>query len=119
MKAAIIYWTKSGNTKKVAETIRDSIGSFCDEVDYLRVEDAQNLDYFDYELICLGFPSYQWRPPKQIDDFLVNHRLMGELVVLLLVLSNKYFQHKDNASGDCLLLKNTLTKKELRKEELI
>jgi len=73
MKAAIMYWTKSGNTEKVATAIRDSIESICDEIAYLRVEDAQDLDYFDYELICLGFPSYSWRPPKQVDDLLVNH----------------------------------------------
>lgn len=73
MKAAVIYWTKSGNTEKVATAIRDTIESFFDEITYLRVEEAKDLDYFKYELICLGFPSYQWQPPKQIDDFLVDH----------------------------------------------
>jgi flavodoxin len=73
MKAAIIYWTKSGNTEKVATAIRDALGSFFDEVAYLNVKDAGDLDYFDYELICLGFPSYQWRPPKPVEDFLKDH----------------------------------------------
>ena len=73
MKAAIIYWTKSGNTEKVAAAIKNSIESICDELDYLRLEDAQDFDYFEYNLICIGFPSYRWRPPKQVDDFLINH----------------------------------------------
>jgi flavodoxin len=73
MKAAVVYWTKSGNTEKVAAAIRDTLESLFDEVTYLRVEDAKDLDYFDYELICLGFPSYQWRPPKPIDAFLMEH----------------------------------------------
>ena len=73
MKAAVIYWTKSGNTEKVAVAIRDTLESFFDEVTYWKVEDAGDLDYFDYQLICLGFPSYQWRPPKPVEDFLRDH----------------------------------------------
>jgi hypothetical protein len=28
------------------------------------------VDWFDYDLVCLGFPSYQWHPPKPVDDYL-------------------------------------------------
>jgi hypothetical protein len=73
MKAAVIYWTKSGNTEKVASVIRDTVEPFFDDITYIRVGDAKDIDYFQYELICLGFPSYQWRPPKKVDEFLMNH----------------------------------------------
>ena len=71
MKAAILYWTKSGNTEKVALAIKECIQSIGVEVEYLRVDEAKDLDFFDYDLICLGFPSYRWQPPKPVDNFLV------------------------------------------------
>lgn len=73
MKVAVIYWTKSGNTEKVAVAIKESIRSFDADCKFLRVEEAKDIDYFDYDLICLGFPSYRWRPPKPVYDFLVKH----------------------------------------------
>ena len=71
MKAVILYWTKSGNTEKVAVAIKECLQSVGAEVKYLRVEEAKDLDFFDYDLTCLGFPSYRWHPPKQVDNFLV------------------------------------------------
>ena len=30
------------------------------------------IDYFDFDLVCIGSPSIQWHPTKQLDDFLKN-----------------------------------------------
>jgi flavodoxin len=73
MKTAVIYWSKTGNTEKVAEVIRDTIESKGHDVDYLRTEDAMDLDYYDYDVLCIGFPSYRWHPPKPVDRFLTDH----------------------------------------------
>ena len=73
MKVVVIYWTKSGNTEKVAVAIKDSIRSFDADCKFLKVEEAKDIDYFDYDLICFGFPCYRWRPPEPVDDFLVTH----------------------------------------------
>lgn len=70
MKSAIMYWSKSGNTEKVARAIKDALEARQAEVAYLRVEEAGDLDWFDYDLVCLGFPSYSWRPPKPVDELL-------------------------------------------------
>jgi len=32
--------------------------------------EAKDVDYFDYDLVCVGSPSIQWHPAKPIDDFL-------------------------------------------------
>ena len=71
MKAAVLYWTKSGNTEGVAVAIKECIESVGADLKYLKVEEAEDLDFFDYALICLGFPSYRWHPPKEVDNFLV------------------------------------------------
>jgi len=33
--------------------------------------EAANIDYFDYDLVCVGCPSLQWHPPKQVTTFLL------------------------------------------------
>ena len=53
MKAAIIYWTNSGNTEKVAMAIRDTLESFSGEVTYLKVEDAKELPFEDNQFEIL------------------------------------------------------------------
>ena len=70
MKAAIIYWSKTGNTEKVAVAIRDALEAAGVSVLYRRTEDSGDIDFYDHDLICVGFPSYQWHPPKPVDEFL-------------------------------------------------
>ena len=70
MKAAIIYWSKGGNTEKVALAIKEGLETSAAKVVLKRVEDAKDIDFYDYDLICVGFPSYQWHPPESVDSFL-------------------------------------------------
>ena len=70
MKAAIIYWSKTGNTEKVALAIKEALEARQAEITYIRAEEAGDLDWFDYDLVCIGFPTYSWRPPKPVDEFL-------------------------------------------------
>jgi hypothetical protein len=37
----------------------------------MKTTDASDIDYFDYDLVCVGAPSIQWRPSKQVTDFLL------------------------------------------------
>jgi len=69
-RAAIIYWSKTGNTEKVAFAIRDGLEGAGVRVSLKKAEEAEDIDFFDYDLVCVGFPSYQWHPPKPITDFL-------------------------------------------------
>ena len=39
-------------------------------VSLLRVDDAEEVDFYDYDLVCLGFPTHQWRPAKPVEKFL-------------------------------------------------
>ena len=64
MKAAIIYWSKTGNTEKVALAINEALEAACVRVLLKRAEEATDVDFYNYDLICIGFPPYQWSPPK-------------------------------------------------------
>lgn len=70
MNAVIIYWSKTGNTEKVAMAIKEGLEASGARVLLKRTEDAKDIDFFDYELICLGFPSYQWHLPDPVGTFL-------------------------------------------------
>lgn len=69
-KAVIIYWSKTGNTEKVANSIKEGLNDAGVDVSLLKTDEAGDLDYFDYDLVCIGFPSYEWHPPKPVTDFL-------------------------------------------------
>ena len=68
--ALIIYWSKTGNTEKVANAIKQGLEEVNVHVTLKKPEEAENLDYFDYDLVCVGCPSRYWHPPEQMTDFL-------------------------------------------------
>jgi len=70
MKAVIIYWSKTGNTEKVARAIKEGLEAGGGEVELAQAEKAGDVDYYDYDLVCVGFPSYRWRPPKPVEKLL-------------------------------------------------
>jgi multimeric flavodoxin WrbA len=70
MDAVIIYWTKTGNTEKVALAVKEGLKEGGAEVSLVKVEDAEQVDFYAFDLVCIGFPSYQWSPPKPMDKFL-------------------------------------------------
>jgi hypothetical protein len=85
MNAAIIYWSGTGNTEKVALAIREALQAGGVDVSFRRAEEAQGINFYDYDLICVGFPSYQWHPPKPMDEFLIGkfgeHRRQGRIKI--------------------------------------
>jgi flavodoxin len=70
MKAVVLYWSKSGNTEKVASAIKQGLETAGAQVSIRKTDEAAEVDYFAYDLVCLGFPSYQWHPPEAVDAFL-------------------------------------------------
>ncbi len=70
MDAAVIYWSKTGNTEKVALAIKSSLEGDGARVTCKKAEEARDLDWFSYDLVCLGFPAYQWSPPGPVDRLL-------------------------------------------------
>jgi multimeric flavodoxin WrbA len=82
-KALLIYWSKTGNTEKVANAIKQGFEQAEIGVIVKKPEEAEALDYFDYDLVCIGCPSYYWHPPEPITDFLkkkfAEHRQNGKV----------------------------------------
>ncbi len=57
MKGIVVYDTSYGNTKKVAETIAETLKESGIEVDLFHVKDVKKLSGKDYSFLVLGSPT--------------------------------------------------------------
>jgi len=57
MKGVVVYDTSYGNTKKVAETITETLKESGIEVDLSDVKDVKKLNAKDYNFLVLGSPT--------------------------------------------------------------
>lgn len=70
MKALIVYLSFTGNTEKVAGSIYDGFIEAGVDTTLKKVQDAENEDFYRYDLVCFGAPSHHWHVPKLADDYL-------------------------------------------------
>ena len=57
MKGIVVYDTSYGNTKKIAETISETLKKSGIEVDAFYVKDVKKLSAKDYDFLVLGSPT--------------------------------------------------------------
>jgi len=73
-KALVLFWTKNGNTEKVARRIHDTLKKAGMEVSISRITKDLVVEYLDYNLIFLGAPVYENLSPKPVLSFLRQNR---------------------------------------------
>ncbi len=73
-KALVLFWTKNGNTEKVAQRIHDALQKAGMEVSISRIQKDLEVEYLDYNLIFLGAPVYENLSPKLVLTFLHKNR---------------------------------------------
>jgi menaquinone-dependent protoporphyrinogen IX oxidase len=82
-EALIVYWSQTGNAQKVALSIKEGLEATGIEVRLKKPNEAADVNYFDYDLVCIGSPSIQWHPAKPIANFLTSklstHRKQGRI----------------------------------------
>ena len=69
-KVLIVYWSGTGNTEKVAFAMRDGLTEAGANVTMLKTQGNEQVDYYEYDLVCLGFPIYSCFIPETMDKFL-------------------------------------------------
>jgi multimeric flavodoxin WrbA len=93
LRAMVIYDSKTGNTKKVASVIQETLLKERVNSTLKRVEDALEEELYDYDLVILGTPIFQWLPSKRIQRFidkkLVLHEKRGDVRLLAPVIPGK------------------------------
>ncbi|TFG26177.1 MAG: 4Fe-4S ferredoxin, partial [Promethearchaeota archaeon] len=78
MKVLIIYFSQTGNTKKIAETIREGIlksGNICD-IAQIKNMDLNLLE--KYDLIGIGTPTFFYREPRNVNKFIQDLKVTKE-----------------------------------------
>ena len=83
LKTLVVYWSATGNTKKVVTTIEQALTAGGIQPIVKKLADAADEDFYDYDLIFLGLPSYQFQPPEPVQRFLNEkmkfHRERGDI----------------------------------------
>ena len=71
MKAIIIYESSFGNTKKVAEKIKENLGHI-DKIETIikSVKEVDPMDVLNYDLILFGSPNHMGGPTRGIKKFI-------------------------------------------------
>jgi len=84
MNALLLYFSATGNTAKVAEKIEEGLCEGGVTVVKKTIAEAKEESYFNYDLICLGFPSIHWHVPAPLEKFLKEnfrkHQQEGRIV---------------------------------------
>jgi multimeric flavodoxin WrbA len=83
LKTLIIYWSATGNTEKVATAIQNALVREGAKPVVKKVGEAAEEELYQYDLVFLGTPSYQWHPPKPVLQFIEQklkvHRERGDV----------------------------------------
>jgi flavodoxin len=69
-KTLIIYWSATGNTEKVANTIRDTLVREGIKPTIRKVADAAVEELYNYDLVFFGSPTYMWQPPEPVQKYI-------------------------------------------------
>jgi NAD(P)H dehydrogenase (quinone) len=83
-KVLIIYYSRSGNTKKMAELIRDAVAKEGQDAVLKDVKDTTAAELVAYDALVIGSPTYYgtmaWEIKRLLDDSVKFHgKLDGKL----------------------------------------
>jgi flavodoxin/NAD-dependent dihydropyrimidine dehydrogenase PreA subunit len=70
MKSIVIYYSQSGNTKKVAEAIHRGMSQTGEQCDIVPLRDINPRNLVDYDLIGLGSPVMSLTEPRNVSFFI-------------------------------------------------
>ena len=79
LSALVVYFSPGGNTKKVAEAITRGLESRGAEVTLRPMKEAQDEDFYAYDLVCLGVPSYRFSVPAPVYRYIGRQMSRGRV----------------------------------------
>lgn len=113
MKSLVVYYSRTGSAKFVAETIAAELGSDIEEIIDLKNREGK-LNYLgaagdasrgketkigpmnrvpsDYDLIIIGTPIWAWSPTPAIRTYIKNNNLSGKKIALFFTYENNLRQ---------------------------
>jgi flavodoxin/Fe-S-cluster-containing hydrogenase component 2 len=80
MRSVIIYFSQTGNTRRVAKAIRDSIRKVNGQSDMIKLKEASVTNLVGYDLLGIGCPSFAREEPLNVRRFIMGMKpLKGKL----------------------------------------
>lgn len=83
LRALILYWSATGNTRKVAGAIERGVRNAGIEPVVMAVKDAGDVELYEFELVFVGCPSYSFLPPEPVLRYvrqkMSHHRDRGDI----------------------------------------
>ena len=80
-KALVTYYSRTGNTKKMAEAIAESLGKNGVQTDLRKIESLAVPELLGYEAVIIGSPTYygtmSWEVKKLLDESVKFHGKLG------------------------------------------
>jgi flavodoxin/ferredoxin len=70
LQTAIIYFSQTGNTEKVARAIAQGLAEVGPSPQLIRLEEARKVDLSQFDLIGVGTPVFYYKEPFNVKDFL-------------------------------------------------
>jgi flavodoxin len=70
LKAIIIYWSATGNTAMVARMIFETLEKASINTRILKMSEAIDVEFYDYDLVFFGAPPYQFTVPEPVIHFI-------------------------------------------------
>jgi flavodoxin len=69
-RTLVLYWSKGGNTRKVAQTIHTTVQEYGVSSEIAEITEELEIDVFSYELVFTGAPVYMNLAPQAVMKFL-------------------------------------------------
>lgn len=69
MKSLVIYFSQTGNTRKIAKCIGDGIIDVTGQCDLTNLNDVDLSRLSDYNLVGIGCPVFYYKEPFNVSDF--------------------------------------------------
>lgn len=77
MKCAVIYFSQTGNTEKIARAIQSGVKEIAGHCDILTLKEANPKNLYEYDLIGLGSMVFDFKEPANVTSFISNLRFLG------------------------------------------
>ena len=104
-RGLIVYFSQAGSTGRVAEAIAAGLRAADYQVDLRNIKDERPPDPDGYDLLGIGLPTYYYRPPFNVTDYVDTLPDLDGLPAFVFVMHGTYRGDAGNHIRDALAKK--------------